>query len=389
MEAWWAVGVAAVTAGWVGVCLAGGDPAPVATDSTGAAAAAGTAAVTGSALARRFEDGGAGALGSTGFEADAWLAGATLVLLPAAVAAAADGSAGLLALVVMVLAGAEVVKAAVGVDHEELWSPGLTLAAVGLLLAAVATGRQAPDRWPLPSDDATAAAIALAAAAGLLAAAALGPPRDRVLGPPALLIAVVAAPGLPALAVAIGGGAVAVVSAAVLGHRPTIPLGALAAAASALPATRPAAMLLAAAAALALAVGPGHPGAALLGLPGAALLAAALLGSEPGGVVAALALGTAATAVLLVWRAALGGVPRVGLGRRGWWAAVPAATLAAWLLLGPGSWRWAGVSGAGPYDRGAAAAVAGGAIAVVLVRAWTAWRPTPTEGPEAAGPAPT
>ncbi|HEX2063600.1 MAG TPA: hypothetical protein VHE80_04175, partial [Acidimicrobiales bacterium] len=49
-------------------------------------------------------------------------------------------------------------------------------------------------------------------------------------------------------------------------------------------------------------------------------------------------------------------------------AAAPALALAAWLVLLPGTWAWAGAHGLSRYDQGAVVAAVGGMAAVVVGR---------------------
>ena len=356
-QAVWAAAVAVVTALWVVAALADGDPAPVDTTAMGAAAAAGTAAAVGAGWA-------------FGPLRPAWLAGLALVLLPVAAAAGTEGSVPVLAIVLLVLVIADVGAALARAEDEpvdgEVWLPaGLVLVATALLVAALAAGHDGNGRWALTSPGRAQASFALAAAAVLLAAAALGPPRGRGYAGPALVVGLVAAPGLQSLTLAVLGGSLAVVSAGVLGRRPGTALGFLALGAAGFSAGRPAAALLAAGAVLALAYAADHPAAALLGAPGASLLATAVLASGDAAAPIVVALAAAASAVLLALSATreeagleLGEQP---------WALVPVALLAAWLFLAPGTWAWTGSGSLELYDRGAAAAVAGG-LAVVVAR---------------------
>lgn len=357
----WAAAATVVTALWVVAALANGDPAPVDTTAMGAAAAAGAAAAVGAGWGLR----------ATG---PLWLAGLWLVVLPVGVAAGTRGSAPVLVVTLLVVAAAEVVAALlVASDQsptdETLVVAGLVLLAASLVIAALVTGHDDDGRWLLRSDDDAASALGLAAAAVLLAAAALGPARGRALAAPALLVGLVVAPGLPEVTVAAVGGALAALSATVLGRRPGLAIGFLALAAAGFPAGRPAAALLAAGAALALALAlalayrADHPLAALLAVPGVASLTAELVITGGGTVVIVLAVATAVT-VALVAMAATRQTPVLDLGDLPW-GMVPAAVLGAWLLVFPGTWSWTGAQGLSIYDRGAAAAVAGGLIAVV------------------------
>ena len=142
--------------------------------------------------------------------------------------------------------------------------------------------------------------------------------------------------------------------------RPTAALTLLALAALAGPgSTRGAALLLAAGGTLASALG--WPAAAVLGLPGGVALAIAL--SARGGVTSFVEGVLAGVVALALAAAALrqGAVPRPAL-----WAA-PALALGAWLLVAPGTWGWVGPAGLRAYDAGAARALAGAALCVVVL----------------------
>jgi hypothetical protein len=375
-EAIWAAAAAVVTVLWVVAALVGGDPAPVDTTAVGAAAAAGTAAAVGAAW-------GSGSIKPV------WLAGLTLVVLPVATASAAGGSAPVLPVVLLVLVAGEVVSSLSNpgghgdggtgqaregeTSPEEVWArAGLVLLATGMLVAAVASGREGSEDWRLVADGGAASAFGLAAAAVLLGAAALGPPPGRAYAGPGLLAGLIVAPGVSSLTLAIIGGALALLSAALLGRRPGVALGFLGLGAAAFSAGRPAAALLLAGAALALSYGADHPAAGLLGLPGAAALTMDALTAGGGAVPIVLVAAMVATAALLVLAAT--GVTRsiqlapVRVIEAEYlpWAAIPAAALGTWLLVAPGTWTWTGASGLGAYDRGAAAAAAVGCSVVVL-----------------------
>jgi len=383
-KAVWAGAVVVVTTLWVVAALAGGDPAPVDTTAAGAAAAAGTAAVIGAAWA----------YGSTsGSSRPLWLAALTLVVLPVATASVTGGSATVLPVILLVLAAGEVISSLSGPGdqseaptreaqgeeavREEVWvQAGLVLLAAGLLLAAIASGREANEDWRFVAESGAPAAFGLAAAAVLLAAAAFGPTRGRAYAVPGLLVGLIVAPGVSSLTLAVIGGTLAVLSAAVLGRRPGVALGFLGLGAAAFSTGRPAAALLLAGAALALSYGGDHPAAGLLGLPGAAALAMDALTAGGGAAPVVLVAAAAATAVLLVLAATqVTGpiqvapvVPVVQVTEPGTlpWAALPAAALGVWLLVAPGTWDWTGAPGLGAYDRGAAPAAAVGLAVVVL-----------------------
>ncbi|MDQ3569216.1 MAG: hypothetical protein M3396_01040, partial [Actinomycetota bacterium] len=360
-EGVWVAAVAVVTVLWVVAALLEGAPAPVDTTAAGAAAAAGTAAVVGAAWGFRSTR-------------PSWLAGLNLLLLPVAAAATTGGSAPVLPITLLVLAGAEVIASLTSStveghrahessseetpaqEGQEVWvQTGLVLLSAGLLVGALAAGHQDDQRWALVPDGGAAAFLGMAAAAVLVAVAALGPTGGRAYAVPGLLVGWVVAPGLSSLALAVTGGALAILSAALLGRRPGVALGFAGLAAAAFPAGRPAAALLLAGAALALAYVGDHPVAGLLGLPGAAAFAMVTLSSDGGAVPFVLAAAIAVTAgfLALAGRHVSSGQD-LELGYLSW-AALPAAALGAWLLVAPGSWAWTGASGLGAYDRGAAA----------------------------------
>jgi hypothetical protein len=398
----WVVAATVITALWVAAALAGGDASPVDTTATGAAAAAGTAAAVGAAW-------GFGPIRPL------WLAGLTLILLPIATAAVSEGSAPVLPISLLVLAAGEVVSSLTGlsglpgrddevagwgvlgsnhgspddeVAREEIWAQaGLVLVATGLLVGAIAAGHEDNGAWALVADGGSAAAFGLSAAAVLLASSAFGPTRGRAYAVPGLLVGMVVAPGVSALTLAIVGGGLAVLSAALVGRRPGVALGFLGLGAAAFSAGRPAAALLLAGAALALSYGGDHPAAGLLGLPGAAALGAEALTAGGGATPVVLVTAAAVTAALLVAAATRvtqaiqlapirvlepGSLP---------WASIPAAALGIWLLVAPGTWGWTGATGLGAYDRGAAPAAAVACAVVVLKAAFPRDDQEPTEPP--------
>src|SRR5204863_8356911 len=98
-----------------------------------------------------------------------------------------------------------------------------------------------------------------------------------------------------------------------------------------------------------------------LGVPGGVALAIAL--AARGGT-AAFVLGVFAGVVALALAAAAvreGELPRPTL-----WAA-PVLVVGAWLLLAPGTWGWVGPVSLRAYDIGAARALAGGALCLVVL----------------------
>jgi hypothetical protein len=341
------------------------------------------------------------------------LSGLTLAVLPIATASVTGGSAPVLPIVLLVLAAAEVISSLSGpggqsegdtgeaqvgkIQREEtgregIWAQaGLVLVAAGLLVAGIASGREANEDWRFVADGGATAAFGLAAAAVLLGAAAFGPTRGRAYAVPGLLAGLIVAPGVSPLTLAVTGGALALLSAAVLGRRPGVALGFLGLGAAAFSTGRPAGALLLAGAALALSYGGDHPAAGLLGLPGAAALAMEALTAGGGATPVVLVAATAATAALLVLataqvtRAIQVAPARVMEPGYLPWAAIPAAALGVWLLVAPGTWAWTGAAGLGAYDRGAAPATAVGCAVIVLTAAARLRNPQDPPAPAASG----
>jgi hypothetical protein len=297
-----------------------------------------------------------------------------LALAAASVAVAAGRTATDGGGIVVALAVVTTLVAAAGRRSARTWATagvGLALAAIGVIAL-----RSAANSWQLPLADATtshrgAGALIMLGAALLVLAGA-----HRVRGPSALLVpagaflAVQASPiahradGLAWLAVLLGGAAAAAALAARLGRpfldRPPAALTLLALAALAAPgSTRGPALLLAAAGALAATLGV--PAAAALGVPGGVALAIALAARGGG---AAFVVGVLAGVVALALAAAVlraGPLPRVQL------RMAPTFALGAWLLVAPGSWDWVGPVGLRAYDVGAARAVAGAGLCLMLL----------------------
>jgi hypothetical protein len=119
----------------------------------------------------------------------------------------------------------------------------------------------------------------------------------------------------------------------------------------------PAALLLGAGAVLAASL-DGRLGA-LCGLPGAVVLADALVSRPATGIDVAAALALAVTGLALAAR--FGADVRLDGGRP------LALALAAWLVVAPGSWAFTGADGLGAYDTGTAQALATGALVALAV----------------------
>ena len=251
---------------------------------------------------------------------------------------------------------------------------GLAAAGTAATVVGVALVRNTTASWdlgaaPIPGLSLGGAGIALLiGAVALIAAGALQPrsPAGAVLAVGAFLglrAAPLARTGPGGLRVAAVVLAALAVAAAFQPRRrpraaaqPALALGLLGLAAAMAPgATTPAAVLLEAGAVLAVAVGT--PASAALGLPGGVALTLALAGSG-GGV--AFAVGVLAALAAL----ALGAAARAAPLARPPFSVAPALVAGGWLLLAPGSWTWTGPARLGPYDLGAARAVA---VALLVV----------------------
>ena len=189
------------------------------------------------------------------------------------------------------------------------------------------------------------------------------PRLARVLVVPGVALAVAAGSGT-AVVVAAGAAAIA---AALWSGAFALPLGLLAVAVAPVPGARPAAYLLAAAAVLAAADDDQGGAVAVLALPGAVAAALAIAAGPV----------SASRAAATVAMAAVAGLATTHPpADRPTFAVGPAAVLAAWLLVAPGTWSWVGEARLGHYDRGAALALAAVAIAAVAHRVWP--RPVPS-----------
>lgn len=199
-----------------------------------------------------------------------------------------------------------------------------------------------------------------------LAALAVGafPVTPRLARPllvPALALAVPAATGTT---VAIAAAAAAVLVAAWSGAF-ALPLALTAIAVA--PVALPAAFLLAAAAALAAADDDQGGIVAVLALPGTVAAAAAIAAGPVSIERVAATVALAAVALLATTSAATDRPPLT---------VAPAAALAAWLVLAPATWAWAGDTRLDHYDRGIAVAVLAVLVADIVRRAWP--RPVPS-----------
>jgi len=300
------------------------------------------------------------------------LAGVALAAASIAVAAgrtATDGAGALAA-----VAATTALVAFAGQRSVRVWGT----AAVGLVIAAVGVValRSAANSWQLPLADATAShrsdgvLVMVGAALVVLAGAHRARGPAVVLVPVGAFVAVQAAPlvhradGVASLAILLGLVAAAAALAARVGRplldRPAAALTLLALAALVSPGpTRGPALLLAAAGTMAAALGV--PAAAALGVPGGVALAIALAARGGSG---AFVLGVLAGGVALALAAAVrrpGPMPRPSL-----WIA-PVLVLGAWLLVAPGTWGWVGSVNLRAYDLGAARALAGAALCLLVL----------------------
>ncbi|HUQ40491.1 MAG TPA: hypothetical protein VM030_10080 [Acidimicrobiales bacterium] len=359
----WALLAALLVAGWVALaCLGDTAVGDVELTAAAAAAAAGCAAL-------------AAAPGPGRRRYDLPVSVVALVGLPPAVAlAAADADARPLAAVVAVLA---VAGAATGGRDLTVRLRAVAVAGAGAAVLAGVLAAPASDEWLLvPPDRGAAAGLVLAGL--LLALGSLGPvvsvPALRPLLGPALLVAMVGSVALKDDAVVVVMAATAV---AVATARPPLGVAFVAVAVASLPAGPPTAALLAAAAVLMVAID--RPAGGFLALPGGVALA--LVVAQPGPLAGRVSLVLAALVVAgavgrsvpspTAWGARAGGpieVPRL-----------PAVALAAWLLVAPGSWRWAGDPPLDAYDHGAARAAAVMLIVLLAAAVWPQVRPRPEE----------
>ena len=348
----WAGAASAVTSGWVAATIAGWD-LPFDTTSRGTAAAAAAAALVGAAWRPRT--------GRT-----VLVPVLLLLLMPLASAQAAGRSSGLLVAVVLLHAAIEMIGA-----PEDSSAPawrrllpvlGLVAAAACLTAGTAAEGGEGWSR-PLPSGEPVAALFGASAATLLVLVASLGSSWARPLVVPGLLVGLVAVPGLPHLAVAATAAAAAALWATRAPARPAPALAALALATAVIPGGGEASGLLACAAALCLAIP--HPAVALLGVPGAAALTAAVVGSDIDGSIAVVVLGAVVTVFALSRRLAITApISRDATALR----LLPAGVLAVWVMVSPGSWGWTGAGGGGSYDRGVSLALAVALLFVVASR---------------------
>jgi hypothetical protein len=228
-------------------------------------------------------------------------------------------------------------------------------------------------------------ALAIAAAAVMVTASARPGLDASVLTAGALALGVEASATLPdsggawVLAIVLGAIAVALLGAPRSGRVPQWPLlpgvaasaGVVALAAAAVPSggAASAAALIAAGAVLGLVTG--GRAAPLFAVPGGVALAYALAleGGVPAAVVGGLVLLAAALIADLIARRAMhiDGPVFVAADVRP--VHIAAAVLGAWLAIAPGSWAWAGASGLGAYDDGAAIMAATGMLVAVATGA--------------------
>jgi hypothetical protein len=333
---WWPATGAVVSIAWVGVAWADTERYP----PLAAAAAAGTALL---AAAPTPADAEGPSLASV----------LALLFLPATVAEAArGGNAAPLGVGLCAVALLAVVERFRDRDWS-LYPPAVALGVVAVVLGITADSLEAA-RVHFTVTEKPAAALVLAGAALVLAAADGRSRAERAVVAPVLLAAVLAAPVLPPIALIAGWGALAV--GAALADRSPVAIAALAiiGVAAGVP---PLGVLFAAGAVLATALD--SPIAALCALPGAVVLADVLAAQPVTAVAVAAGAALAATALALAVRFH-GGLRVEG-------ARPVAAGLAGWLVIAPGSWRFAGVEGLRAYDVGAGRAAAVGALIALLL----------------------
>lgn len=304
-------------------------------------------------------------------ERPAWAAAA---LSATSIALAAGRTATDGAGVVVALAVATALLAVAGRLSVRMWGTagaGLVVAAIGVVAL-----RSAANSWQLPLADAAAShrgagvLIVLGAALVVFAGAHRTCAPAAVLVPAGAFLGIQAAPlvhrtdGLPWLAILLGVAAAAASLAARFGRplldRPSAALTLLALAVVVAPgATRGPALLLAAGGTLAACLG--MPAAAALGVPGGVALAIAL--AARGGVTAFMVGVLAGVVAVALAAAVLRAAPRL---RPAVWTA-PALVLGAWLLVAPGSWTWVGPVNLRAYDAGAARALAGAVLCLLVL----------------------
>jgi len=333
---WWPVTGIGVAAVWVGVVLADSSRFP----PLAAAAAAGTAV-----LAAAPSLPVAGVPGLTGV--------AALLALPLAVAEAArGGNAAPLGVALGVIGLLAVYGAAR--DRSPLVPLLALVAGLSGVVAGLTLGSVDTDQIRLAITDRPSAAVVVAGAVLVLVAIDHRTRAERAVVAPVLLATVLAAPALPPIALIVGWGALAVGAALVA--RPLVACAALAVVAAAA-GVAPAALLLAAGAVLIAVLDGGL--AAVCVVPGAVALAGELAARSVTGVRATAAVVLALTVLALAIRFV--GSVRVDGGRP------VGLVLAAWLVVAPGSWRFAGAQDMRAYDTGALRAVAVGALVALAV----------------------
>ncbi|MBW3536812.1 MAG: hypothetical protein KY395_03460 [Actinobacteria bacterium] len=367
---WVALG-GAVVAFWIMLAAAGGGVVEgfgltISLSPAGAAAAAGTALLGGSSAPSRADT------------LAAALAG--MLLLPIAVAVAASGEDARPLVAVLVLVAGLGVTA--GGRHRAARLRAVALAGVGTALlgaavvAADQTGHVLTATGPAFGTPMVAggALLALAGAGGSVGVPALKP--LLVVG---LLAGVVSASSVGDLWVPLLVGAAAIGIAAV---RPAAAFGLFAIAVAALPGAQPAASLIAAGVIVAIALD--RDWAVVATLPGLIAMVETLTlpgPLAPRVIVAGTAIAlsvviasdlfarrtrprTAQEGSRLATTVDLAALPRAGP-RRAERHRIPALVVAAWLLVAPGTWSWAGETRLGDYDAGAGRAVAVAALILV------------------------
>lgn len=332
----------------------------------GAAAAAGTAMLAGSSAPTH------GARLATA------LAG--MLLLPIAVAVAGSGDdARPLILVLVIVAGLGVTA---GGRHRPARLRAVALAGVGTAFVGAAVVAADQSGHVLAPPGAAFGASMVAGGALLVLAGAggsVGVPALKPLLVVGLLAGVVSASAVGDLWVPLLVGAAAL---GVAGVRPAAGFGLFAIAVAALPGAQPAASLIAAGVVVAIALE--RDWAVVVTLPGLIAMVETL--TLPGPVAPRVVVGgTAIALTVLVAVDLFARRPEIQAAREGSRLAtpvdlaalprtaprraerhrIPALVLAAWLLVAPGTWAWAGETRLGDYDTGAGRAVAVAALILV------------------------
>ena len=368
--AWVALG-GVVVAAWAGLAATGGADMSMAgitltISAAGAAAATGAAALAGATSLRQ------------GWGLAAVLAG--VLVLPVCLALAASGDEARPLIVVLPLVVALGVVGGGRTRAARLRAVGIAGIGTALLGAAILAG---PSPTLVARTTTFGATIVIAAVLLVIAGAggSVGVPALKPLLAVGALAGIIGAAAVPGIGVPLLVGAAAV---GIAGIRPAVAVALFAIAVASLPGGQPAASLLAAAAVLAVALD--REWGVVAALPGAIAMVEVLM--FPGEIAPRVLIG--ATAALLGVQVArdvfprpardqhgeegsrlavpieLASVPGI-IPRRAERHRLPVMVLAAWLLVAPGSWTWAGDAGITHYDTGAGRAVAVAALVLVTL----------------------